>query len=513
MLNQRRTSQTATAGKKNDPKPPQDNLPPPPIDNPQTQTLKETPTDLDFGNAYDGRKWLVDYDLLSEEDEVPTLHTLADILIDMADSPSKRRADIETTMRAVGVILQFYSTVNEQERAQREEGELNEGEDLSMVRDDNNNIVSEMKHALQTMEEKLQDRVDRAIKALEETAKDYREKVATLIQPQQTYSQIAQQAPHTPTHPQQQLQRQAPPPPAEQHNALRAQERAKTRAKQLVLDIDSDHVFAKSSNVGIRDECRKALKAANAPTDYDILAVTKLRKGGILLETNKEDTANWLKIKENSERFRQQIQVKSDFTKRTYAMIAKFVQCTFDPEDQRHIEDLKDENCWDSNLFAKARWAKPIERRTPHQTHAHLIITLNDENAVNSILANRGHIYIWGRRIQVEKDRCTPMRCAKCQKYGHYVSDCLQQEDTCARCAAKGHRSQECDPRNTPRCANCNEDGHEAYSNQCPIFQKKLTQYNERTPENTMPLYPTSTHTANNTSNSRANTLHTPSNQ
>ncbi len=480
-VSQRNASQSANAGRKSasaSTTTTLDNNPaPPPEEEPATE----------FEEPYDARKWLVDQALLGEEEEVPSIGTLADILKDVANSPEKPRSSLENTMRAVATILELYEQIEDQTQDNREEGEVPKTDNTPVS--DNNNVLSEMKHFLQEMEDKLQDRVDRAIKALEDTVKDYRQKADAPSPPaRHTYSEATQQNPvnqprrQTPPH---------PPHPPHQHNETRALEREKTRARQLVLDIGSDHGFTKMSNVGIRDECRKALKSSGAPAEYDILMVSKLRKGGVLLETNKVEVADWLKNPGNAGKFRSYIKVNADFTKRTYTIIAKFVQCAFDPEDQKHIEDLKDENCWDGSTLVRVRWAKPIERRSPHQTHAHLILTFTDENEANTLLTGRGYIYVWGRRIQVEKDKRIPVRCAKCQMYGHFVSECLQQEDTCARCAMKGHRHQQCDPSNIPRCANCNEDGHEAYSNTCPIFQKKLTVFNERTPENSIPYYPT----------------------
>lgn len=476
--------------------------------NPNEQEYDSEEDEIASGltNAHNARMWMVNQELLDPLDEVPSLDSLAAILLSFNRWTDTTKGEIITTAKAIGLILQLLA-LDAYNNNEEEEGEI-DGTEPNQVKSANTSMITEMKHLLQESEERMQDRVDRAIKALEDTAKDLKQQVIAQSTPPSTYSQIAATippppAPHANTNPHQHPFTSRP--PGQQTgqfrpNDQRIREREITRARQLVLDIDADHAFAKASNVGIRDDCRKALKLANAPVDFDIHSVSKLRKGGILLETNKVEAAEWLKEEANSNNFRKQIKVNVDFTKRTYSMIVKFVQVNFDPDDERHIRELKEDNCWDGTNFVKARWAKPIERRNPHQTHAHLIVNLKDENEVNSLIHGRGYIHLWGRRLQVEKDKRSPVRCAKCQIFGHFASECLQQEDTCARCAAKGHKTQDCNPGNTVHCANCKIDGHEAYSNTCPTYQKKQAAYNERTPENNLPYYPSHQRPTNDTS-------------
>lgn len=63
-----------------------------------------------------------------------------------------------------------------------------------------------------------------------------------------------------------------------------------------------------------------------------------------------------------------------------------------------------------------------------------------------------------------------PLRCFKCQKYGHGSFTC-KQIAICANCAEHNHgRPDEC--RNEVKCTNCN-GAHPAWSRDCPLYVKE----------------------------------------
>lgn len=73
-------------------------------------------------------------------------------------------------------------------------------------------------------------------------------------------------------------------------------------------------------------------------------------------------------------------------------------------------------------------------------------------------------------RLPVERFIPNPLRCFKCQRYGHGKSTC-KRPTTCARCGQEGHEDATC---SLPvHCVNCSGD-HPAYSRQCPQWQRQL---------------------------------------
>jgi hypothetical protein len=74
---------------------------------------------------------------------------------------------------------------------------------------------------------------------------------------------------------------------------------------------------------------------------------------------------------------------------------------------------------------------------------------------------------IWGGyySLKVKKYVPLPLRCFKCQKYGHGQKTCRQAEASCARCTKPGHSAESCTA--TPLCVNC-QGAHMASDRKCP---------------------------------------------
>ena len=70
--------------------------------------------------------------------------------------------------------------------------------------------------------------------------------------------------------------------------------------------------------------------------------------------------------------------------------------------------------------------------------------------------------------IKVETFIPNPLRCYKCQRFGHHKFNC-RRNATCARCGEEGHEDSCSQPE---KCINC-QDSHSAYSRNCPIWKKE----------------------------------------
>ena len=76
-------------------------------------------------------------------------------------------------------------------------------------------------------------------------------------------------------------------------------------------------------------------------------------------------------------------------------------------------------------------------------------------------------------RLRVEIFIPNPLRCFKCQRYGHGQSTC-KGEAVCPNCGSKSHTQIQCN--NQSKCANCGEN-HNCMSKTCPMWlQEKLIQ-------------------------------------
>lgn len=75
-------------------------------------------------------------------------------------------------------------------------------------------------------------------------------------------------------------------------------------------------------------------------------------------------------------------------------------------------------------------------------------------------------------RLKVDTYIPNPLRCFKCQEYGHHKDRC-RKSARCAQCSGNDHNDQNCS--NSPHCANCG-GSHAASDRQCPrwIREKKV---------------------------------------
>ncbi|XP_055880226.1 uncharacterized protein LOC129925206 [Biomphalaria glabrata] len=73
-------------------------------------------------------------------------------------------------------------------------------------------------------------------------------------------------------------------------------------------------------------------------------------------------------------------------------------------------------------------------------------------------------------RVPVRPYIPNPMRCFKCQGYGHDAAVC-KRNTVCARCAGEGHEDKGCTAQF--KCPNC-QAGHSAYSKDCPVWKQEV---------------------------------------
>ncbi|GBO43013.1 hypothetical protein AVEN_37559-1 [Araneus ventricosus] len=95
----------------------------------------------------------------------------------------------------------------------------------------------------------------------------------------------------------------------------------------------------------------------------------------------------------------------------------------------------------------------------------HVILTFSSTVLPSSIKA--GYL-----NIRVRPYIPYPLRCFKCQKFGHSQTACRGKQ-ICSRCAFEGHSYSSCQSK--PNCANCHQ-AHESASKSCPkwIEEKKI---------------------------------------
>lgn len=259
-----------------------------------------------------------------------------------------------------------------------------------------------------------------------------------------------------------------------------------TQTADLDLDFMDQTTLARKVN----DAINVAWAATPDPdlTRPKIKDVTLMRNGGLLLEFDSEQSANWLKREDISKRVLDNIGSGARIKNRSYQVIVQFVPVTFDPVDDTQLRAVETANGLDPKTILKAEWIKKPEDRKLGQKVATLRLYLKDAKSANEILLHGAHIH--GKKISPKKPKKEPIRCLRCQRFGHERRDCKSETPKCALCS-NHHETNDCQaPKELKRCANC-LGPHPAYDRECPRFWEKCRQTDARCPENNLAFYPT----------------------
>lgn len=175
---------------------------------------------------------------------------------------------------------------------------------------------------------------------------------------------------------------------------------------------------------------------------------------------------------------------------RTYRVVMKFVPCdgNFDPSDRDHLRHIEEDLNLASNSIITASWIKKPENRAPNQKTANVKVVCSSAETANKLLMER--IFISNSRVVVNKDLQEPIRCNKCQEYGHIRENCPNPE-RCATCARE-HPTPTCPNPNDPHCVSCGTTSKHASSDRgkCSQYIKHAASLDSRLPENSMPYFP-----------------------
>ncbi|KAI0642047.1 hypothetical protein C8Q79DRAFT_888378, partial [Trametes meyenii] len=187
------------------------------------------------------------------------------------------------------------------------------------------------------------------------------------------------------------------------------------------------------------------------------------------------EAARWLHKPAVSKQFARKMGMTAQVIERTYKLVAERVPVAFDPRDERLLRAAEEAHNLKRGAITQAICIKPVERRSPGQRTAFLMLTVQGVEQANTALKG---LTLAGRRVLVRRDVNEPKRCARCQSYsGHFARDCKAPCEVCATCAG-AHSTSQCNVTGEPRhyrCANCKQDGHAAWDRECPTLRARVS--------------------------------------
>ena len=277
------------------------------------------------------------------------------------------------------------------------------------------------------------------------------------------------------------------PPPQEQARA-----NAAIKEKQMLIDLDESHPIKKQccSNNEMLTLFQTALSETkeDGSPELKIQSLKILKNGGILLEFDNKETVNWLKHDEHRKRFVNATGGKLNIKDRLFNIVVQFIPISTALEEDATLRNFEEDSKIPPNSIVSARWIKPINKRSPFQRFAHAIFSISSATVANHLI--KQGIYINRENLRAHKDKKEPLRCLKCQNWGHVARTCKATNDTCGTCA-DNHRSSACPSEKPSFCVSCNSTDHPSSSRKCPEFIRRCNDLNARTPENVMPYFPT----------------------
>ncbi|KAG1847161.1 hypothetical protein DFJ58DRAFT_639389, partial [Suillus subalutaceus] len=216
----------------------------------------------------------------------------------------------------------------------------------------------------------------------------------------------------------------------------------------------------------------------------------KLPHGGILYELNSKNSAEWFNTPSNRSNFLERFGTNVAIKDRSFHVLMENIPITFVSDSTAAIADIEKKAGLTLKSIIKARYIKPIARRSPNQRTAHVILTFKTRESANQAI--KFGLPIASKKVYGRKLLPEPSRCLKCHSFdgNHMATDCPKEHDICGTCGEQ-HRTALCKVENPNEfhCANCDTKGHASWSRDCPTFLGKWEAYKKRNKETQYRLY------------------------
>ena len=271
-----------------------------------------------------------------------------------------------------------------------------------------------------------------------------------------------------------------------------ARANAAVKDRQILLNFDPDHPLMRKTPTRreLIDFIQKAIDKLD-PTDGPVIqikAISSTKSGSPILELNSLEATNWLKDPSRRSAFFEHLGGKVQVKERLYHLVVPFLPTSTKTDDPETLRSIKHESDIPEQSITKLKWIKDPSRRDARQRVAHALLSISSPHVANQVI--KDGLYLSQHKYHPRKDRKEPLRCLRCQKWVHYASSCTQLKDTCGSCAHE-HRDRECNSFETYYCVNCESPSHRSRDRSCPDFQRRCAELDARSPENTMPYFPT----------------------
>jgi hypothetical protein len=252
------------------------------------------------------------------------------------------------------------------------------------------------------------------------------------------------------------------------------------RNRRIIIDAKGDDIVQLTeetlvTKANMTIELMKTNKHPDKPENAKFVSAKKLRNGGLKFEINSDKAAAWIKGDDIHKKLADNFGNSAEIRIHGFTVLVKNAPLYFQPEEDGDLTAVALANGMEEHDTIKARWMKPPECQHAKQVSAHVALTLRTAKAANEAI--QWGVTIRGKRCIAEQLTKEATRCNKCQRYGqHFAAQCMAIHDTCGTCGSIEHAMKNCNVHNNMskhKCVNCKENGHTAWSRDCPTLRKK----------------------------------------
>ena len=163
-----------------------------------------------------------------------------------------------------------------------------------------------------------------------------------------------------------------------------ARENAAVKERQILIDLAEDHPIKRQFNT--HDEMltlfQTALDAIKEQDSLDLKlkSLIILKNGGILLELTNKEAVEWTKNNEHQRKLAEATGGNLTIKNRFFNIVVLFVLIWTQLESEEMLWNIKEDNKIPQNAIASARWIKLVNKQSPFQMYAHMMISLTSSD-------------------------------------------------------------------------------------------------------------------------------------
>ena len=206
------------------------------------------------------------------------------------------------------------------------------------------------------------------------------------------------------------------------------------------------------------------------------------------MQFGSKETAEWFRQPQIELSILPKVDSSAMVKERNFQILVPRVPVTFDPENKEHLRELEEQNNIHPKRIRRAKWIKPIYRRTLGQQLSHIALTVSTPEDANIMI--RDGINVCRMKTYPKKLKVELKQCMKCRKWGHFANKCLAEKDVCGNCG-EDHRTKDCTDKERRYCVSCRNDSHVSWDKECPEFKRRVDRMDKGHPENALTYFPT----------------------